>query len=356
MPHVEDELDRGAGVSVRTLHTLVARLTSSGVDAARLLEEAGVDPADLRDPRARVPHTRIARVWQRAVEVTGDAHLAVRALEVVHPLQIELLPDVTEYLMVQLVACSVDVRQAFDRLARYYAIVDDVARVTLENGPGTAVTLAFRFPAPASDVRPYVEFSVGVWSRVLRGAMASPSVGLAVTLRGPAPPPHEVAAYQRALGGDVRFDAPRDGIVVEARDLDARLRSARPALAEHLDRRAAEAVAELGAGTSLARRVRGVLRERVRHGAPTAQHTARRLGTSVRTLSRRLSEEGTSHGALLDEVRAELARQHLADPALASADIASLLGFSDSTTFHRAFRRWFGCTPAELRAREAQRR
>lgn len=351
---VDGDRETGVGVSVRSTHTLIARLASMGVDIAALIASVGLRPEDLRDPDGRFSHARAAALWNHAAEMSGDPLVSIRALEVVHALHLELLPDITEYLMIQLVASSSDVREAFSRLERYYAIVDDGTRVALESGPGRSVTLAFAFPPEARDCRLLVEFSVGIWARVLRGALEDATIPLEVHLRARAPTA-DLREAERTVGASLRYGADRDGISIDARQLRARLRSARPALAEHLERRAIEAIARLSTGTSLARKVRSALRDGLRHGSPTAEQTAKLLRTSVRTLSRRLREEGTSHGALLDEVRAELAARYLRDPELGGADVASLLGFSDATTFHRAFRRWYGCTPAEYRARSAQR-
>jgi len=69
----------------------------------------------------------------------------------------------------------------------------------------------------------------------------------------------------------------------------------------------------------------------------------------VRTLQRRLREEGTSFAELLDEVRKNLALRYLADARYEAADAAFLLGYAELSTFHRAFRRWTGTSPGEWR-------
>ncbi len=51
----------------------------------------------------------------------------------------------------------------------------------------------------------------------------------------------------------------------------------------------------------------------------------------------------------MDEVRHELARRYMADERLALGEVAYLLGFSDPSAFHRAFKRWTGTTPAAAR-------
>jgi AraC-like DNA-binding protein len=76
---------------------------------------------------------------------------------------------------------------------------------------------------------------------------------------------------------------------------------------------------------------------------------ARALAVSPRTLQRRLESRGTTFGELRDATRRQQAIQYLRDPGIAIKEIAGLLGFSEPSTFYRAFRRWTGATPAHFR-------
>jgi AraC-like DNA-binding protein len=78
---------------------------------------------------------------------------------------------------------------------------------------------------------------------------------------------------------------------------------------------------------------------------------ARRLRVSPRQLQRRLAEEGTSFRELRHALRRSLATSYLEDDRLAIAEVAFLLGFSGSSSFHHAFKRWTGKTPAAFRRR-----
>jgi AraC-like DNA-binding protein len=70
---------------------------------------------------------------------------------------------------------------------------------------------------------------------------------------------------------------------------------------------------------------------------------------SVRTLQRRLEDEGTSFGALADAARREAAEALIGDPDVPLAEVAFRAGFSDFGTFSRAFRRWTGKSPGAAR-------
>jgi AraC-like DNA-binding protein len=67
---------------------------------------------------------------------------------------------------------------------------------------------------------------------------------------------------------------------------------------------------------------------------------------STRTLQRRLRQQGIVYARLLEEVRRHLSSKYLADGNLSLGEIAYLLGYSESSAFNRAYRRWTGRTPS----------
>jgi AraC-like DNA-binding protein len=79
------------------------------------------------------------------------------------------------------------------------------------------------------------------------------------------------------------------------------------------------------------------------------RQVAQRLGLSVRSLHRRLSEEQQSYVALANEVSAQRAKQLLIDERRTIQETAHAMGFTNVSSFHRAFRRWTGVTPAAFR-------
>lgn len=82
---------------------------------------------------------------------------------------------------------------------------------------------------------------------------------------------------------------------------------------------------------------------------PSRDELARGLGMSVRTLVRRLEEEGTNYAEILREVRRRRAQQMLRDRNLSGDLIAERLGYADAASFSRAFRTWEGVSPSAWR-------
>jgi len=99
----------------------------------------------------------------------------------------------------------------------------------------------------------------------------------------------------------------------------------------------------------LVRHVIGGLLARGR-SSPDIRVVAQTIGTSVRTLQRRLQRKGLKYADVLQHARYAVARELLRDPALRIGDIAQTLGYSDHAHFTRAFQRWTGLTPMRFRA------
>ena len=98
-----------------------------------------------------------------------------------------------------------------------------------------------------------------------------------------------------------------------------------------------------------AERLRDYLVSNATARRPQMTAVARSLGISVRSLRRRLDEEGVSYTSLLNEARATLAKRMLDDPRRSIYETAYAMGFSDPSAFHRAFKRWTGMTPTQYR-------
>ena len=92
-----------------------------------------------------------------------------------------------------------------------------------------------------------------------------------------------------------------------------------------------------------------MIKDELSGGNASLERIAGNLSMSGRTLQRKLREHGTSHQELLDQMRKDLAMRYLQERELAICEVAYLLGFSESSALHRAFKRWTGKTPNEFR-------
>jgi AraC-like DNA-binding protein len=162
--------------------------------------------------------------------------------------------------------------------------------------------------------------------------------------------PDDVAEYARVLRCPIRVRASWNGWALSKDAMRLPLRRRDPDLRRWLERQAADILARLPVNSDARDEVRSVLSTLLTAGDVRIDVVARRLAMTPRTLQRRLSRAGTSFEALCDEARKEAAQTYLADTTLSIAEVTYLLGYSEPTAFHRAFKRWHGTTPQAFRA------
>jgi AraC-like DNA-binding protein len=121
-----------------------------------------------------------------------------------------------------------------------------------------------------------------------------------------------------------------------------------------LEQHADEIAQRLPVADGVTLEVRRALASRIAQGDVQIEGVARALGTSTRSLQRRLSAAGVTYQELLDQTRREAANTYLRAAALSIGEVAYLLGYSEAAAFHRAFKRWTGMGPQEFRDRHRQ--
>ncbi|MEU8899270.1 AraC family transcriptional regulator [Nocardia sp. NPDC048505] len=163
-------------------------------------------------------------------------------------------------------------------------------------------------------------------------------------------PPPDTARHRAVFGIDPAFAASADLVAFDAAYLDLPLPRASDRARVACEQLCRDLLARRRARTGVAGSVRDQL---IRNPGeiPDQATVAAGLFMSARTLSRRLSEEGTSFRALLDEVRQMLSEELLTHTDMTTEQVAARLGYAEAASFIRAFRRWKGCPPQEFRAR-----
>lgn len=154
-------------------------------------------------------------------------------------------------------------------------------------------------------------------------------------------------------GCKVHFRSPHNRLVFRSRDLDLRFATYNAELLAMLNPQLEAASRALASSPKASDQVRQVLPRFLSAGRPEIDGVAKELGISVRSLQRRITEEGSTFRDLLSQARRELAREYLQNPSLDLKEIVYLLGYEDSPSFYRAFRQWEGTTPANWRSRQS---
>jgi len=308
------------------------------LDRRQLAQAAGLDEGGLDDADARVPVAVIWELWRSIIEGVPDPDLGLRIGEMVDVTQLGVVGYSLKY--------SGTLRRALERLARYSRIVSQTVRMTVDERPGK-VELTFERDAPFDVLRHPIDArlsSLITISRSLTQGQLNP-----VEVRFPYPRPAKTVEYERVFRSPLRFGAPAARLTLRPADVDRPVVTGDEVLNRYLDQHAETVLGELARTDSLTKEVLRTLWRQLSGGRLDLSSTARHLGLSARTLQRRLNDESTSFGVLLDSFRREASVRLLRDRGLAVEEVAFMLGYSEPSTFYRAFRRWTGQTPRRFR-------
>ncbi|WP_051342374.1 AraC family transcriptional regulator [Pseudonocardia spinosispora] len=207
------------------------------------------------------------------------------------------------------------------------------------------VVLAYDVSNVPAEVRRFVvERDFAAINVIQRESMARDVTCSSVKFAFPAPPSSLVHRYENAFGIPVEFDAEISSIALKQAVLDDPLPQAEPYTAEFAARQCRELIESRVTDLGIAGKVRQLLTARA--NAPmTPDQIASALNISSRTLRRQLADEGTSYRALLNEVRASISEELLVNGNLTVEQVARRLGYSETSNFSHAFRRWNGVGP-----------
>lgn len=303
----------------------------------------GLDAKTARDPDARIELALESALWEAATRLTGEPAFGLRMAEALQPGTF----DVLDYAIRTAPSAMV----ALERLARYNRLIHDVAAFTLtSDGPLVRIEHGFRTTGSTHVQHPAsADFTIAslvvVGRQITRSSPRVHAVGFQHVR------PASVVPWREFFGVEPRFELPKNLLVLEREWLERPLPDVDVGLGGVLERHVQALLAQrpLPAESTI-ERVRRVALEQLREGTPTLDSVADQLSASRRTVQRWLAAEGETFEGLLESLRRELALRYLKEQRLAIAEVAYLLGFSEPSAFHRAFKRWTGRTPAEMRA------
>jgi AraC-like DNA-binding protein len=320
----------------------VARaLDAAGCDSAALLAEAGFDLKALDGPDTRCPLANTVRLWHLAVAATGDPAFGIKVGS--H------YKHTTFHALGYGISASSTLKEAFERVRRYCHVVSDAVDYEFFRH-GSEYHFIME---PVVDIAvEAIDALVSAYLRMCRSLIGSHYSPLLIELRRPRPP--VIDDYERLWRAPLRFGAAQTRLIFDADSIERVLDTGNPELARQSDAISDRYLARIERHNIVAR-VREVLTQRLQGSEPSQDEVAELLNVSARTLQRKLGGSGATFKEILDETRYTMALAYLGSPQHSVSEITYLLGFSCSSSFTRAFRRWTGLSPSNWREKTASR-
>ncbi len=321
------------------LGALVAEMADQGIAAEALLQGTGLRPKQLDDPQARISQQQKVTLFRNTKRLTAvpDVGLRAGARQRLSDFGVYGYAVVSSKTFGDAVLLGIKhVRLAGPVLEKRFRIDGDVAVFEAHDmlDLGDVLPLATEF---------WFASILKLCACVLEAPMPSRRLLL------PYPRPGHAAAYERMFGCPVSFDAGVMEWHFDAAVLRAPCPNANPITAGICTQFCERMFDSLPDETDLSRSIRTACLNS-RGEFPNADEMASRLGLSVRTLHRRLAEQGQQYQRIVDDVRRSLAIEFLENTSLSVEEIAGRVGFSEASNFRKAFRKWTGHAPAHFRA------
>jgi AraC-like DNA-binding protein len=308
------------------------------LDADELLANVGLSSSLLQVPQARVSAKHYGALWRSIALALDDEFFGQDSRR--------MKAGSFAMLCHAVVACKT-LSQALDRSLRFYSLILDDIFGTWERGPEEAKIILHGKAAGASqrvfahELLLLLLYGVSCW-------LVGRRIPILRTEFSYAEPAHS-AEYRLMYCADLSFGRPNTLIAFDASYLDLPVVQNERSVKEFLRTAPESILIKYKNSGSLSVKVRRRLRQYLPGEVPDFESLADELGMTPATLRRRLHEEGESYQSIKDQLRRDLAISYLSHSSRSVMDIASELGFSERSAFHRAFRKWTGASPGEFR-------
>lgn len=325
-------------ISVAMVKEALQGAIEMGHGPTDLLRMAGLPEHLLDDPRARVSVDEYARLWRQIAVVLDDEFFAM------DPRRMRdgsfaffcrtamMQPTVGEGVALGLEFLALIFEHKKGKLVRR----DSVAEIVLVDEP--------KEPARAFSYFTYWLFVHGLacWLACRRIPIIAAESRCAA--------PEYTDDYRVMFSESLLFNKKRTRIVFAADCLDLPIKRTEEELADFLALAPANILVRYRDPNSLTGRIRRLFTEVSPEQWPDLTQLAHQLHMSSSTLRRRLQEEGQSFQSIKDSLRKEWAVEWLAREDVSFEDVAEHLGFSDVSSFYKAFRKWTGTQPGHYRS------
>lgn len=308
----------------------------SGVSIPELLERAGIQRELLEQPDARVERTSFLHLLLTVMEQTGDEFIGFG--------QGRRSKPGTFSMMAHAVINCANLEQAVQRGMEFYGLFDlGVETQLVKQGETAYISVEMN---PDIDFRDIIIEAVFMLSMRFMGWLIG------------RPIPLEFVEFDFPSGGEdseiifkcpIHYHCAKNRLVFTEEVLALPLVQSELSLSHFLRNSLGQLLTGEVYQSGLPAQIRTLIANEYNQHVPDFAEVCRKLNMSPQTLRRRLKDANTSYQVIKDDIRKEASMYYLSKPDLSIEEIALLMGFSEASSFHRAFKKWTDKTPAEYR-------
>lgn len=333
-------------VSPTSLLPLFEFLREIGVDWAQILSAINVRSDDLHNNKKLIPAIAYDIAFELAAIKANNPLIGFHAAQQVRPAHY----GTTAYI----VMCGRNMREVLDLFIRYRLLLGNGAHITYKIKNGMVEVYTLGSPETTHFSRQAHEFNLTCWTTIVRWMAGTDLRPTRVELSYREE--SDYSAMRDYFGCDFAFNCEAPKIYFPEALLEVETITANASILSLLRNSADEKLQELpsSAYDSFLHDTREYVSKNLVFGYPTIEETAKAVRVDHRKLQQILKESGTSYREMVDNIRRNLSTSYLKAQDTPIVNIALMLGYSEQSAFHHAFKRWYGIAPVEFRQRMAR--
>ncbi len=315
---------------------------AKGIDAESLLESANLPTSLLFEESGRISGTEFQTLLEKLLEMLPSPVLGLLSGDHVQPSSYSVLGYI-------LMSCT-NLAEAIAQIAPYEKLVGDMGSTQiLAHADEIRIHWHCNYPQP--EVRMHMVDNVfASWIGFANWlGSSSGEHPLRVELQRKPPADEYFIEYQKRWHCPVLFNQAHNCIVIHKNQLALPIRQGAPELKPTLQQHAQTQLQQLQANSSFTQEVTNCIHQCMQLGTVHQEKVAGMLNTTVRTMQRKLKEEGSNYQHIFDQERRVRAEFLLANSQYSLTDISLQMGFTETSSFTRSFKAWTGMTPGEFR-------
>ncbi len=312
-----------------------------GIEGDKLLNLAGLNRQDLETENSQIPSFHVFAMVLNIIRLTQDEAVGLHLGKLLTLKAFHMLGYV-------LMNCR-NLGEMLQRTLRYERLVMESSLTTFEKNNDKGI-LKWEFDYSDSEARYFRELVITGWLAISRSMVCDPSSIQLEAVHFPhAAPSCGNSEYERIYECPVHFNADFCGVVFNLATLDIPYVSQDPILSGLMQQYADIMLGELNENVSFLSTARSTIYQLMPSGDLSFERFAEEMRLSHKILYKRFKKAGMTYSELVDDVRRILAMIYLENLDINLLDVALLVGFTDQSSFSRAFKRWYDEPPGDYR-------
>lgn len=328
------------------LKAVLVGLASLGHSNNAILDTCKIKREKIDDPDGRLSVSQIEDFWNTVANLTDYSRPGLSMSQ--H------IPFGTYQIIDYLFASSSTIEAGLKNLVRFYKLIHQELSLTFRDHSDDQIILELKETEKLIDIDHNIDYELGlILSRIsycLGKKVNVQEVGFEYLINTES----NIQDYYKIFNTEnIKFSRPSNYIILSTNVVKAPSKESNHHLVDILEKNAQETLDKLPTEDSQSEtfltKATNILKDEIKNGNTSIQHMADCFGMSARTLQRKLKALNVSYSDLLNETRKTMAKELLQDKDLSLTEISFILGFIESSSFHKAFKKWIGMTPSEYR-------